>query len=217
MTTTDTILLTTRKHQDYHSTMEKKEEEEEDPSIIMPPLTAFPEFLLVISPFRRPITWSVINVLCMIWCYLLLDQFGEPGPRETEHGNELYLAWNFWTTFLWCIEAGLCSHYHYYHRHSMRRLDNLIDVVQFVVAVYFLVDSIQLYRASRRPGEKIYGEVTDVFLSFAAYLGASIYYMSLHYQGRSGQDELSVPSCEREMTCTESEEVEEGFGYANIA
>ncbi len=181
--------------------------------VVMPPLALFPEFLLVISPFRRPITWSIINVLCMIWCYLLLDQFGEPGPRETEHGNELYLAWNFWTTFLWCLEAGLCSHYHYYHRHSMRRLDSLMDVVQFVVAVYFLVDSIQLYRASRRPGEKIYGEVTDVFLSLAAYLGASIYYMSLYYQGRSGQDE--VPSCEREMTGTESEE--ENFSYANIA
>lgn len=186
--------------------------------ILYPPLSAIPEFLLVISPFRRPITWSAINLLCLIWSYVLLLQFwgaGE-GTRETEHGNELYLTWNFWTTTIWCIEGGLCSFYHHYNRHSMRRLDRLVDLLQFIASVYFFVDSIQLYQEWRRPGEVIYGEVTDVLISVAAYLGALIYYLSLYYEGRGRADELVDPTfCEREVVCPENQDKGD-FCYTNM-
>lgn len=220
-----TLIISSTKEMDYNSTDDDdstsiRETKAMKASSLFPPISAIPEFLLVVSPFRRPVTWSAINVLCMIWSYILLMQFraGE-GPRETEHGNELYMEWNFWTTTLWCIEAGLCSFYHHYNRHSMRRLDSLIDLLQFIAAVYFFVDSIQLYKESRRPGEMIYGEVTDVLISFAAYLGASIYYMSLYCGGRGGNDEMELVQphfCEREMACTETDDDKGGFCYANI-
>ena len=219
------IIESSSKEMDYQSTdnddsiFASQDASSKATTSFFPPLSAIPEFLLVVSPFRRPVTWSAINVLCMIWSYILLVQFrAGDGPRETEHGNELYMEWNFWTTTLWCIEAGLCSFYHHYNRHSMRRLDSLMDLLQFVAAVYFFVDSIQLYKESRRPGEVIYGEVTDVLISFAAYLGASIYYMSLYCGGRGGNDEMELVQphfCEREMACADTED-KGGFCYANI-
>lgn len=188
---------------DYGS-MENENPEKKEKSTQFPPISAMSECLLVISPFRCPLTWSFINLLCLIWSCTLLLQFrtGGEDPKETDSDNQLYMAWNFWTVTVWCLESGLCWFYHHYNKHSMRRLDHLMDLLQFIASVYFLVGSIQLYQQSRRPGEMINGEVTDVAISFVAYLGALAYYMSLYLVSRENDNELKLPTfCEREVGC----------------
>jgi hypothetical protein len=62
-------------------------------------------------PDQRPLAWTWINVLCLVWSLILVtdiflvhvdtDLEDRPGARA------MYLVWNFATTFVWCFEVGL--------------------------------------------------------------------------------------------------------------
>ena len=91
------------------------------------------------APEQHPFTWTLVNAVLFVWSATILFEIlsSWEGPLTRRYGQRLYLVWNFFTTVVWCLEAGLIVCYH-------RAVASKVDVIQLVVAAYFLVDSAHL-------------------------------------------------------------------------
>lgn len=144
------------------------------------------------APLRARKFWTLINALLCLWSILLLiELLFISTPLERLESTQAYLAYNFGTTLAWVIEVclNLCDHYR--NRRRRRRADSdgrLAEpsvatvfgvsiaasdvelVLEAVVALYFLVDSVRMFRVWQDPDQDVNVEFWTTFLTGGFYM-----------------------------------------------
>ena len=158
---------------------------------------------LHLVPAKNPSFWTYVNAILCIWSVVLVYMIlvTAEGVVERRFGEQLYLIWNFATTAVWCLEIGLTVWYHY------PQISTWSERIQLAVAVYFLFDSIQLFRKWLNPEKDIDEELLDVLISSFSYLWVLVETARMWVDdtgGRvgtttSGSEEVSSPSYLQEV------------------
>lgn len=122
------------------------------------------------------LVWFCINLTCFVWSFLLLIEIlWTVEPLDRLQGTHVYLTWNFGTTIIWVVETALpvCT---------LGWKSSFFQMGEWILALYFLVDSIALFQQWQQPDEDIRGEVLDAVISLAAY--AYLLWKTAGWKGR---------------------------------
>lgn len=123
-------------------------------------------------PENNPSFWTLVNFILCLWSIVLVYEIlGTEGPLERRYGQQLYLIWNFGSTIAWCFEIGLTV---WHHHVTPSRSPIWSDRLQLGLAVYFLIDSILLFKKWTNPDKKIDDELIDVIINSLSYLAILI-------------------------------------------
>ena len=127
--------------------------------------------IIKLAPANSPSLWLCINFVCCLWSVLLVVSIlSTMSPLNRLEGTQLYFIWNFGTTLVWCIEAGLNGYYA--RQHQLSNTNSRFpwtSVLEVALAIYFTADSIHLFRKWLKPDQDIEGELADTIVSTLAY------------------------------------------------
>ena len=123
------------------------------------------------APRHAPFSWLVINAGLCLWSLLLVIEIAmdpELHPLERTH---LYLLWNFGSCICWCTELALTAWADYQETNRTNKAigSSWAKILEFVLAIYFTSDSIQVFRQWRQAEDDIVGELFDASLATLAY------------------------------------------------
>ena len=123
-------------------------------------------------PKNAPYSWLVVNAVLCIWSLLLAIEIAmDPTLRPLER-THLYLVWNFGSCFCWCAELALTALANAQESNGSHctKGNSWAMIAEFVLAIYFTSDSIQLFRTWQEAEDDIVGEFFDATLATLAYL-----------------------------------------------
>jgi len=137
--------------------------------------------LVPYAPLKARKSWILINAICLVWSSLLCFQIlYEPGPLERLAGTHAYLIWCCITTIVWVAEAsltflemrqstnnqnGLCTG----SCLSFKSAEEIGMIVELLIAVYFLADSVKVFWIWHTADENTEGEFLDAIIGVVCY------------------------------------------------
>lgn len=154
-------------------------------------------FWLRNSPKVNPKLWNVLNGICFVASLLLLLELVvfEEGPIDSlEYGLPLYAFYNFSTTAVWCLESSMSLSYTLLVESSHRRVaaEAVVHTILLLVALYFLVSSIDLFQdMSTKSPDEMDENTLDVIINAVFYGLALAYVWWEQHRQNNTQIELS--------------------------
>jgi hypothetical protein len=123
------------------------------------------------APMNAPLSWFVVNAVLFLWSLLQVIEIVMDSTLYPLYRTQLYLLWNFGTTFCWCTEVVLTA---LAHTQEAQRTENAqgnswATILELVLAIYFTIDSIHLFQRWRKPDGDIVGELFDATLNTIGY------------------------------------------------
>jgi hypothetical protein len=126
-------------------------------------MVRFRDFLQDWAPEKAPVTWTALNVACLVSSILLLCDiiFAQADISERSFALHSYLVWNFSTTVVWCAEIGLSF--------LNPGPPTLEQKVELGLAVVFTIDSLRLLIKWKIKHQDIEEALWDVLLNMVSY------------------------------------------------
>jgi len=123
------------------------------------------------APTNAPYSWLIVNGVILLWSTLLVLEIAIDSDLHPLEQTHLYLIWNFGTTFCWCIEVALTA---LANEQEAKTTNGATDhawatVLELVLAIYCIIDSIRLFRKWRRADGDIVGELMDATINMLGY------------------------------------------------
>ena len=148
---------------------------------ILPPSFFSMIDLVPYAPLKARKSWILINALCLVWSSLLcFEIYYKPGPLERLAGTHAYLTWSCVTTIVWVAEAsltflemrqsttnqnGVCTG----RCLSFKSAGDFGMIVELLIAVYFLADSVKVFWIWHTPDANTEGEFLDAIINGVIY------------------------------------------------
>jgi len=154
------------------------------------------------APEKSPLHWAVINAICFLSCMaVLFDIFmAEDHLIKRPFVRASYIVWNFGTTVVWLFETSFTV------IHQIPRPLTWEHVIEIFLAVYFLVDSLEMLYEWQVKHGKLEEELHDVCINGGAYLYELVECVRI-YSARSSFTEIESNDTE-EMVIDDEEQVE---------
>lgn len=141
------------------------------------------EHLAGISPLQSPNLWMFINSLMLLWSFLLvIEIIYSVSNLSRLDGARAYLVWNFTTTIFWVLEVGLSifdlqesnfvSAYTiiFHHFIYLQTYQDVEYFVEFLIAIYYLFDSMKVFCEWYKPNSDLQGQLPDAIINCITYL-----------------------------------------------
>lgn len=144
-------------------------------------------------PSLAPKRWFIINLTLVLYSILQLIAIilSIHFTGERPDATATYLIWSFSTTVVWCVEAGLESWWAYMTAsidailisptsspklcwETFKSADYVTNVLELLLAVYYLIDSFWLLWLWKIKGDDIYSSLYDVLLNSVFYIYAMV-------------------------------------------
>ena len=123
-------------------------------------------FATKIVPVNCPNLWLGINIVIVIWSFLLIVSiFLEDTRLDRLQDTHAYLCWNFGTTFLWFVEVGLTA---WDHKRNHQPWE-WTQTIELVAGIYLVGDSIRMFSKWVRPDQDVESELFDCILNLVFY------------------------------------------------
>lgn len=127
--------------------------------------------LVKYAPTHAPVSWLVINCALFIWSLVLVFEIAVDSTLHPLERTQLYLLWNFGSTFCWCTEVVLSAlaHAQESNKNDVPIENSWATILELALAIYFTTDSIHLFRKWKRGDKDIQGELLDSTVNMIAY------------------------------------------------
>ncbi|CAJ1938987.1 unnamed protein product [Cylindrotheca closterium] len=176
-------------------------------------------FLQQLTPNRARKAWIIIDATVVVWSILLLvELLTTLTPKFRLEGERAYLVYNFGATLIWMVASGLhlLDHYIKYHHHgggsesstqaaghetipissqlesrAEEQKDIRVLVLEWILAIYFLYASTNVYKQWQKPDEDVEVEIVDTLVNAGSYA-----YLVMRVWWLPKDDYTEVPSAE---------------------
>lgn len=144
--------------------------------------TRMEEMVFHILPQNRPLSWFLVNLMCCVWSMVLTLTlvFYEHTKLDRFVNTQNYMLYNFFTTGIWCLEAGLTL---WWETREARitaddataknncncNCNNWKPWIEWIGACYFLYTSIILVGQRIDPHRDVTVEVRETMLNICGY------------------------------------------------
>ena len=131
------------------------------------------ENLAQYAPEHNQIPWLMINLGCFLFSIFLLVDLLLAKSRSSERlfAAAFYIVYNWVTTVIWCVEISFRMIWEKVHA-GKHGWDTLIE---FLLAIFFLGDSIRLIFIWELKGQDIKDEAWDAIVNALSYLFIAIW------------------------------------------
>mmetsp|Transcript_31174 Transcript_31174/g.58504 ORF Transcript_31174/g.58504 Transcript_31174/m.58504 type:complete len:171 (+) Transcript_31174:35-547(+) len=124
------------------------------------------DLLLDCVPERNPEPWAAINFAAFVWSLVTWLTILVDGAKNDEFRSRMYLFYDFATTFIYLVEAGLTVWY-------LKWRAPLTQAILVVLAAYFTyVTAVTMWKKWCHPDKQVDAEEVDVLLNTAVYAWA---------------------------------------------